>query len=48
MRESFAKINNEGYLVADHVLCSYWLRREHLYRFKEYLFGFTTEICGNK
>lgn len=48
MRELFAKINNEGNLVADHVLCSYWLRREHLYRFKENLFSFTIEICGSK
>lgn len=48
MRELFAKVNNEGNLVADHVLCSYWLRGERLYRFKEYLFGLTAEICGNK
>lgn len=45
MREMFAKINNEGNLITDHVLL---FRGDHLYRFKEYLFGFTTEICGNK
>ena len=43
------KKNDEGNLVANHVLYSEWFKGEHyIYGYIEYLFNFITEVYGKK